>query len=140
MKCAISTEEIDDSELIAQAKNQLSIVDMDLVPQVSTKEIITFGDNFKQKAALIDCGVKKNIIEGFLKKDIGVVLFPYNSDYKTILDYDIDGLMISCGPGNPERLTETIENVQKLSNRLPIFGICMGQQVIAKSLELKFIR
>ena len=140
MKCAIATEEIDDSELIAQAKNQLSIVDMDLVPQVSTKEIITFGEDFKQKTAIIDCGVKKNIIDGFLKRDIGVVLFPYDVNYETILDYDVDGLMVSCGPGNPERVTETMETVQKISNRLPIFGICMGQQVIAKSFGAKIFK
>ncbi len=140
MKCALSTEEIDDSELIAQAKNQLSIVDMDLVPQVSTKEVVTFGENFKQKTALIDCGVKKNIIDGFLDKGIGVVLFPYNSDYKSIIEYDVDGLMISCGPGNPEKLTETVETIKKLSNKLPIFGICMGQQIIAKSFGAKIYK
>jgi carbamoyl-phosphate synthase small subunit len=140
MKCAITTEEVDDSELIAQVKNQLSIVDMDLVPQVSTKETIFYGEECKQKVAIIDCGVKKNIIEGFLKRDIGVVLFPYNTDYKTILDADANGFMVSCGPGNPERLTETIDTVQKISNSLPIFGICMGQQVIAKSFGAKIYK
>jgi len=140
MKCAIATEEIDDSELIALAKNQLSIVDMDLVPQVSTKEILVFGEDLKQKVAIIDCGVKKNIINGFLGLDVGVILFPYNADYKTILDYDVDGMMVSCGPGNPSKVTETIETVQKISNQLPIFGICMGQQIIAKSFGAKIYK
>ncbi|MCL2687260.1 MAG: glutamine-hydrolyzing carbamoyl-phosphate synthase small subunit [Methanobrevibacter sp.] len=140
MKCAITTEEVDDSELIAQAKNQLSIVDMDLVPQVSTKEIVSYGENSPQKVAIIDCGVKKNILEGFLKRDIDVVLFPYDTDYQTILDYDVNGLMVSCGPGNPERVTETIDTLQKIANRLPIFGICMGQQVIAKSFGAKIYK
>lgn len=140
MKCAITTEGLEDSELIAQAKNQLSIVDMDLVPQVSTKETIIFGEEKKQKAAVIDCGVKKNIIDGFLERDIGVVLFPYNTDYKTILDVDANGLMISCGPGNPEKVTETIDTMQKIVNRLPIFGICMGQQIIAKSFGAKIYK
>ena len=140
MKCAITTEEVEDSELIAQAKNQLSIVDMDLVPQVSTKETVLFGEKMKQRVALIDCGVKKNIINGFLDRDIGVVLFPYDTDYETILDYDPNGLMVSCGPGNPERVTETIDTLQKISNRLPIFGICMGQQIIAKSFGAKIYK
>ena len=60
-------------------------------------------------------------------------LFPYDTDYKTILDYSPDGLMITSGPGNPDRVHETISTVQKLSERLPIFGICMGQQLVAKS-------
>ena len=140
MKCAITTEEIDDSELIAQVKNQLSIVDMDLVPQVSTKEIKIFGEENKQQVAIIDCGVKKNIIEGFLKRDIGVALFPYNADYKTIINEDVNGLMVSCGPGNPERVTETIDTVKKIANNLPIFGICMGQQIIAKSFGAKIYK
>lgn len=140
MKCAISTEEIDDSELIAQAKNQLSITDMDLVPQVSTKETIIFGEEFKQRTAIIDCGFKKNIIDGFLERGIGIALFPYNTDHKTILDHDVSGLMISCGPGNPERVTEIIDTMQKISNRLPIFGICMGQQIIAKSFGAKIYK
>ena len=140
MKCAIATEEIDDSELIALAKNQLSIVDMDLVPQVSTKEVITFGEDLDSKVAIIDCGVKKVIIDNFLERDVGVVLLPYNSDYKTILDYDVNGLMVSCGPGNPIRVTETIETVGKISNKLPIFGICMGQQIIAKSFGAKIYK
>ena len=61
------------------------------------------------------------------------MLFPYDTDYKTVLDYSPSGLMITSGPGNPDRVTETIETMKKLSNRLPIFGICMGQQLIAKS-------
>ncbi|MCL2157485.1 MAG: glutamine-hydrolyzing carbamoyl-phosphate synthase small subunit [Methanobrevibacter sp.] len=140
MKCAIATEEIDDSELIALAKNQLNIIDMDLVPQVSTKEVVVFGEDFKQKVAILDCGVKKNTINDFLKRDVGVVLFPYGTDYKTILDYDVNGMMVSSGAGNPTRVTETIETVGKISNQLPIFGISLGQQIIAKSFGAKIYK
>lgn len=137
MKGAISTEEIDDNDLLELARNQQSIINMDLVPKVSTKEINIFNEDSKKKVAIIDCGIKKSIIEGFLEKEIGVILYPYNTDYKTILDYSPNGLMVSCGPGNPDRVYETIETVQKLSNHLPIFGICMGQQLIAKSFGAK---
>lgn len=133
MKSVLTTEDIPDEELIEIAKNQPHISERDLVPLVSTKEIREIDENNDKKVALIDCGVKKSIIQNFLDRDIGVVLFPYNTDYKTILDYDPKGLMISSGPGNPERVLETIETMKKLSNRLPIFGICMGQQLIAKS-------
>ena len=95
--------------------------------------IKVFNEDANKKVALIDCGVKKNIINNFLERGIGVVLFPYDTDYKTILDYSPDGLMITSGPGNPDRVHETISTVQKLSERLPIFGICMGQQLVAKS-------
>ena len=117
---------------MARAQEHKSIIDLDLVPLVSTPELKTFGD-FDKTVAILDCGVKKNIINCFLENDIGVALFPYDTDYQTILDYGVNGLMISPGPGNPERLTETIANVEKLLNRFPIFGICMGQHVIAKA-------
>ena len=137
MNGAISTEDIDDDELIAIAKNHPPISDIDLVPKVSTKEIQVYGEEINKKVAIIDCGIKKSIIQSFIKRDIGVVLVPYNTDYKSILDYSPQGLMISCGPGNPDRVTETISTVQKLANRLPLFGICMGQQLIAKSFGAK---
>jgi len=140
MKCGIATEEIEDEELIALAKNQLNIVDMELVPQVSTSKIKIFNEESSKKVGIIDCGVKKNIINSFLKRDIGVILFPYNTNYKTILDHDLNGLMISCGPGNPSKLTDTIDNIQKITNHLPIFGICMGQQLIAKAFGAKIYK
>ena len=137
MKGAITTEDIPDEELIDLAKSQASIVDRDLVPKVSTKKTVFYGETLQNRVAIIDCGVKKSIINNFLKRDVGVVLFPYDTDYKTILDYDVNGLMVSCGPGNPDRVTETISTVQKIANHLPIFGICMGQQLIAKAFGAK---
>lgn len=137
MKGVVSTEDISDEELLELARNQESIIDRDLVPIVSTDEIKIYNEDADQKVALIDCGVKKNIINNFLQRDIGVILVPYDTDYKTILDYDPNGLMITSGPGNPDRVTETIETMKKLSNRLPVFGICMGQQLIAKSFGAK---
>ena len=132
LKAALATEEIDDDELVARAQEHKSIIDLDLVPLVSTPEVKTFGD-FDKTVAILDCGVKKNIINCFLENDIGVALFPYDTDYQTILDYGVNGLMVSPGPGNPERLTDTIANVGKLINKFPVFGICMGQHVIAKT-------
>jgi carbamoyl-phosphate synthase small subunit len=140
MKGAITTENLSDDELLKLAREQANIQDIDLVPQVSTKEIKTFGEDLDLNIALIDCGVKRNIIQGFLDKGMGVTLFPYNTPSDKIMDCDPDGLMVSCGPGNPERVVETVDTIHKLENRLPIFGICMGQQLIAKSYGAKIFK
>ncbi len=137
LKGAISTEEIDDDELIALARDQSDDVGSELVKLVSTKEIQQFSEDFDKKVAILDCGVKKSVIQEFLQRDIGVVVFPYDTDYKTILDYDPKGLLVSPGPGNPDSIVESITTIQKLANRLPVFGICSGQQLIAKSFGAK---
>ena len=82
MKAAISTEDIPDSELIELARS-VNVVDIDVVPQVSTKEIKVFNEDAnKKKVALIDCGVKKNIINNFWKCGIGSCFVPIYNDYK----------------------------------------------------------
>ena len=93
LKVAITTEDIADDKLVEMAKSQPSIEDIDVVPLVSTKEIKQFNEDADKKVALIDCGVKKNIINSFLERDIGVVLFPYDTDYKTVLDYTPPNLL-----------------------------------------------
>ena len=60
----------------------LLMKDFDVVPKVSTKEIKVFNEDADKRVALIDCGVKKNIINSFLERDIGIILFPYDTDYK----------------------------------------------------------
>ena len=132
LKCAVSTEEISDEDLLAKVANQKDIIDLDLVPLVSTDGVKTFGD-FNKTVAIIDCGVKKSVIDSFLENEINVALFPYNASYQDIVDYGVDGLMVSDGPGNPERLTETVANIEQLLNKFPVFGVSLGNELIAKT-------
>ncbi len=78
---------------------------------------------------LVDCGAKHNIVRCFLKRDVKVIRVPYDYDF-TKLEYD--GLMISNGPGDPKECKKTIQYVQKaLTMNKPIFGICLGNQLLA---------
>lgn len=143
MKGVLSTEDIEDEEILEMAKTQQGIEELDLVDQVCVKEPRIFGEDFKKRVAILDCGIKNNSINALLKRETGVVVLPYKLDYKEILDYDPDGILVSSGPGNPERVKEAIVNVQKLSERLPMWGICLGQQIIglafgAKIYKMKF--
>lgn len=143
MKGAISTEKIDDGDLLELAKNQPGIEELDLVDQVCVDKPKIFGEDFKRRIAVLDCGVKNNIINALLKRKTGVVVLPYKMNHKDILDYNPEGVLVPSGPGNPDRVKEGVENVKKLSERLPVFGICFGQQIIglafgAKIYKMKF--
>jgi len=78
---------------------------------------------------LIDCGVKNNIIRSLIKRNMTVIQVPYDYDF---FKFDFDGLVISNGPGNPKMCGKTIDNVKKaIDKNIPIFGICLGNQLLA---------
>lgn len=81
---------------------------------------------------LVDCGVKTNIIRCLLKRDLEVIRVPWDYDFN---EMEFDGLFVSNGPGDPQTCAATVENLRKAMEdpRLPIFGICMGNQLLAKA-------
>jgi len=113
---------------------------INLVAEVSTREKKVYGDG-RFRIMMIDCGVKYNIIRYFLKKEAQVIRVPWDYDF---LQDDYDGLFISNGPGNPEMCKPTILNLAKaLEKEKPIFGICLGHQLMAlasggKTYKLKY--
>ena len=97
---------------------------------VSCKEVIHYGSGYK-KIVLVDCGVKHNIIRCLLRRGVEIIRVPWNFNFHTI---DYDGLFISNGPGNPEFCTTAIDNIARaFEMEKPIFGICMGNQLMAKA-------
>jgi len=99
-----------------------------LVKQVSTREKKVYG-NGKYKILLVDCGVKYNIIRNLLKRDTTVILVPWDYDFTKV---QYDGLFISNGPGDPKECNVTIQNIRKaISGDIPIYGICLGNQLLA---------
>ena len=133
MNAVISTE-IDNIE---ELKNQLSHVPdmegLELASKVSTKKPYYFGDeNATYKIAALDIGIKKNILRNFAKRDAYIKVFPYNSTFEDLNSWNPDGFFLSNGPGDPEPLIEAQNLAKKIiENNLPIFGICLGHQVIA---------
>lgn len=102
------------------------------VDKVSCSEVIRYNEGAGRKVVLVDCGVKANIIRCLLKRGTEVIRVPWNYDF-TGLDYD--GLFISNGPGNPDNCGEAVMNIRKAmdTDSRPIFGICMGNQLLAKA-------
>jgi carbamoyl-phosphate synthase small subunit len=113
----------------------IDFVDPNLVNQVehvSCKEVITYGEGEgKKRVVLVDCGVKDNIIRCLLKRNVTVVRVPWNYDFTTL---QYDGLFITNGPGDPDTCDAAVQNIKKaLNGDKPIFGICMGNQLLAKA-------
>ena len=100
------------------------------VDVVSCKEVIKYGSGDK-KVVLVDCGVKHNILRCLVKRNIELIRVPWNYDFNTL---EYDGLFISNGPGNPDLCGEAVEHIRETMNReKPIFGICMGNQLLSKA-------
>lgn len=99
-----------------------------LVDEVSIKKPVVYEKGAK-RIALVDCGVKNNIIRAFLNRDISVVRCPWDYNF---LDEKVDGILISNGPGDPKMCGATIENVKKaMKKNIPMLGICLGSQIMA---------
>ena len=116
----------------------------DMVSRVSCKKRwYSRTPNHKYDVVAIDCGIKMNIVRKLNEKGCNVTVVPYNITAEEILSMKPDGLFLSNGPGNPEDVTEVIEVVRQLKGKLPIFGICLGHQMIslalgAKTFKMKF--
>ncbi|MCX7922946.1 MAG: carbamoyl phosphate synthase small subunit [Clostridia bacterium] len=100
------------------------------VQQVTTKEVAHYKGN-GYKVALIDLGIKQNIVRSLLKRGCDVHVFPAWATAKDILEINPDGIMLSNGPGDPKDCTEAINTIKELIGKKPIFGICLGHQLTA---------
>jgi carbamoyl-phosphate synthase small subunit len=101
------------------------------VDRVSCKEVIRYNEGKdKKKVVLVDCGVKDNILRCLMKRDVEIIRVPWNYDYNSM---QYDGLFISNGPGDPNNCMEAVNNLRKAmhNEQLPIFGICMGNQLLS---------
>ncbi|MGJ8762141.1 glutamine-hydrolyzing carbamoyl-phosphate synthase small subunit [Polaribacter sp. HaHaR_3_91] len=133
MNAIIST----DVDNIDALKKQLAAVPsmegLELASKVSTKEPYFVGDeNAEIKISALDIGIKKNILRNLAKRGAYIKVFPYNAKFEDLLDFNPDGYFISNGPGDPEPLIEAQEVAKEIIERnLPLFGICLGHQVIA---------
>ena len=116
----------------------------DMVSRVSCKKRwMSRVPNHKYDVVAVDCGIKYNIIRQLNRVGCNVTVVPFDSTLEEIMAFRPDGVVLSNGPGNPQDVTPVIELVRQLRGKLPIFGICMGHQLIslaygAKTVKMKF--
>jgi carbamoyl-phosphate synthase small subunit len=109
-----------------------------LVESVSCTKPKQFG-SFPTKVVLVDCGAKNNIVRSLLKRKISVLKVPWDFDFASEQNgLEFDGVVVSNGPGDPVQCTKTIYNIQNyLLQKKPFFGICLGNQLLALSIDAK---
>ena len=145
MNGIISSKELDDNKLKDKLKSHPQMEGLDLAKVVSCKEPYWWNDkNNKYKIAAIDFGIKHNILRLLESSYCSIKVFPANVSTNELLRFKPDGLFLSNGPGDPAAVTYAIDMVKFfLEKKLPIFGICLGHQILslalgAKTYKLKF--
>ncbi len=144
--CVFEENDLPDiNKLINMAKNN-KYSEYNFVELVGSKKIKEYRAEkpIGKRVGLIDCGVKMGIIRELNKRGVDVVSLPYSIDFEKIMSYNFDGIVLSNGPGDPKVLKELVKTTEKIiENNIPLFGICLGHQIIGHALggdtfKLKF--
>ncbi len=155
----ISSIDTDPYSLYKKIKDHPGISSMDLVKEVTTKEPYKWKEGCwrwcppglkrevshdkRYNIVVYDFGVKLNILRQLYEAGFDITVVPAATHYQDVLDMNPDGILLSNGPGDPETVTYAIENTKKLIGKKPIFGICLGHQILGlamggRTYKLKF--
>ena len=167
MRAVLSTDTTDGDELVDMARSSPSLVGRDLVAEVTTAQAYEWGpEQLEARAtsgyaagrerspasrklleeaegqgavriAAFDYGMKRNILDLLVASGCEVTVLPATAGASEVLDAGFDGVFLSNGPGDPEPVSYGIETVRRLLGRVPIFGICLGHQILALALEAR---
>lgn len=160
MRGVLSTTDFDDDSLVAKARSSPPMVGLDLTKQVTTLQPYSWDEIDRTPFALMpmttkklngkrwnvvvfDYGVKQNILRRLTSYGCKLTVVPSSYSAEQVLELNPDGIFLSNGPGDPAAVRYAIENIKKLIGKKPIFGICLGHQLLAlalggKTFKLKF--
>jgi len=152
----LSTIDLDPDSLVKKARQAPGLVGRDLVQEVTCEKPYTWnegtwelgsgykkGEPGKFKVVAYDFGIKRNILRNLVDHGCEVTVVPAKTSAEEVLAMQPDGVFLSNGPGDPEPITYAQENIRKLLGKVPLFGICLGHQLLAialggKTYKLKF--
>jgi len=135
MNCIISSDILDPKELKKMLADVPSMAGLELSSMVTTSAAYHFGDpKAKLKVAVMDFGVKKNILRCLANRGCYLKVFPAKTAFEDIKAWNPDGILLSNGPGDPAAMPYAVKTVKEiLSSNIPVFGICLGHQLLAEA-------
>ncbi len=142
-KGVISTTDLDEKSLVKKAKKSPGLVGRDLIKEVMCERAYDWNDKGRFRVVAIDSGIKLNILRNLSARDCQVRVVPATAKKEEILAFKPHGLFLSNGPGDPEALPYIVDTVKGVLDKMPIFGICLGHQILGqafggKTFKLKF--
>jgi len=143
MKGVISTLDENLDTLVGKARACPGVVGRDLVKEVTCREGYWWKEEGSYKVVVVDCGVKYNILRQLTSLNCQVQVVPANTSAQEILKLNPAGVLFSNGPGDPSAVPYVVATARELIGKLPIFGICLGHQILGQALggktyKLKF--
>ncbi|MCX5679132.1 MAG: glutamine-hydrolyzing carbamoyl-phosphate synthase small subunit [Candidatus Omnitrophica bacterium] len=143
LKAVITTFKQDEKELIQKARQSRGLTGRDLVKDVVPGKSYQWNDKGRYHVAVLDCGVKFNILRELAKNGCRVTVVPAKTGSKEILELKLDGVLLSNGPGDPAAVPYVVHTVRELIGHVPMFGICLGHQMLGqafggKTFKLKY--
>ncbi len=145
MRAVLSTIDSDATSLVAKARAATPLTDENFVAQVSRENAEPYHyqpiHSFAKEAPVearfqvvaYDCGVKSSILDGLVEAGCSVTVVPWNTSAEEVLALEPDGVFLSNGPGDPDTVKGTFDQVEGLLGKVPIFGICLGHQMLGKA-------
>ena len=138
MNAIVSSENIDIEALTKQLNAVPNMEGLELSSKVTTDTTYTIGEvDAKYKIAALDFGIKKNILRNFVDRDCFIKVFPAKTTFAEMQEFNANGYFISNGPGDPATMDYAVETVKQILNaNKPLFGICLGNQILARAVGI----
>ncbi len=133
----IISSDLEENKLQEELEKLPQMDGLELASMVSTQEPYILGENNKIKVAVLDFGIKRSILTNFLDRGCKLKVFPAKTSMETVMQWEPNGVFLSNGPGDPAAMDYAVDSVKELiSSDKPLFGICLGHQIIARSYNI----